>query len=232
LAGLAKTQPPRVEDASPRRPDWNPAPWRPGTIRGVVLHAPRVTARAPFAGLLATPPACRIRPRFPAVAQQGTTPPSLDGKPLMPLVLILNGPNLNLLGKRQPEIYGRETLDDVGRDCAALGDQLGLETSVRQSNHEGQIVDWIHEARETAQGIVINPGALTHTSIAILDALHAFEGPVIEVHISNVHKRESFRHHSYVSLRADGIIVGCGTEGYRLALRRLATLLNVTPPPP
>jgi 3-dehydroquinate dehydratase II len=144
----------------------------------------------------------------------------------MPLVLILNGPNLNLLGKRQPEIYGRETLADVDRDCAALGSQLGLDTRLLQSNHEGQIVDWIHEARETAQAIVINPGALTHTSVAILDALHAFEGPVIEVHISNVHKRESFRHHSYVSLRADGIIVGCGTEGYRLALRRIATLLG------
>ncbi|WP_210528014.1 type II 3-dehydroquinate dehydratase [Rubellimicrobium arenae] len=144
----------------------------------------------------------------------------------MPLVLILNGPNLNLLGKRQPEIYGRETLADVERDCAALGQDLGLQTRLLQSNHEGQIVDWIHEARETAQGIVINPGALTHTSVAILDALHAFEGPVIEVHISNVHKRESFRHHSYVSLRADGIIVGCGTQGYQLALRRLATLLT------
>jgi len=150
----------------------------------------------------------------------------------MPLVLILNGPNLNLLGKRQPEIYGRETLADVDRDCAALGTQLGLETSLRQSNHEGQIVDWIHEARETAVGIVINPGALTHTSVAILDALHAFEGPVIEVHISNVHKREDFRHHSYVSLRADGIIVGCGTQGYGLALRRIGTLLAATPPQP
>ncbi len=145
---------------------------------------------------------------------------------MMPLVLILNGPNLNLLGKRQPEIYGRETLEDVARDCAALGQGLGLETRLLQSNHEGQIVDWIHEARETAQGIVINPGALTHTSVAILDALHAYEGPVIEVHISNVHKRESFRHHSYVSLRADGVIVGCGTQGYQLALRRVATLLG------
>ena len=145
---------------------------------------------------------------------------------MMPLVLILNGPNLNLLGKRQPEIYGRETLEDVARDCAALGSRLGLGTDLCQSNHEGQIVDWIHEARETAQGIVINPGAFTHTSVAILDALHAYEGPVIEVHISNVHKRESFRHHSYVSLRADGVIVGCGTQGYQLALRRVATLLG------
>jgi 3-dehydroquinate dehydratase-2 len=150
----------------------------------------------------------------------------------MSLVLILNGPNLNLLGLRQPEIYGRETLADVDRDCAALGGQLGLQTRLLQSNHEGQIIDWIHEGRGTAQGIVINPGAFTHTSVAILDALHAFEGPVIEVHISNVHKREDFRHHSYVSLRADGIIVGCGTQGYQLALRRLATLLGATPPPP
>jgi len=144
----------------------------------------------------------------------------------MPLVLILNGPNLNLLGQRQPEVYGRETLADVERDCAALGQDLGLDTRLLQSNHEGQIVDWIHEARQTAHGIIINPGAFTHTSIAILDALHAFDGPVMEVHISNVHKRESFRHHSYVSLRADGVIVGCGVQGYQLALRRLATLIG------
>ncbi|PZQ51536.1 MAG: type II 3-dehydroquinate dehydratase [Rhodovulum sulfidophilum] len=139
-------------------------------------------------------------------------------------VYILNGPNLNLLGKRQPEIYGRETLADVERDCGALGDELGLRTRFLQSNWEGQIVDWIHEARDAASGIVINPGAFTHTSIAILDALNAFDGVVIEVHISNVHKRESFRHHSYISLRADGVIVGCGTQGYQLALRRVAGL--------
>lgn len=139
-------------------------------------------------------------------------------------VYILNGPNLNLLGKRQPEIYGRETLADVERDCGALGDELGLRTRFLQSNWEGQIVDWIHEARDAASAIVINPGAFTHTSVAILDALNAFDGVVIEVHISNVHKRESFRHHSYVSLRADGIIVGCGTQGYQLALRRVAGL--------
>lgn len=144
----------------------------------------------------------------------------------MPLVLILNGPNLNLLGKRQPEIYGRETLADVDRACTGLGEEMGLATRLLQSNHEGQIVDWIHEARETAQGIVINPGALSHTSVAVLDALSAFEGPVIEVHISNIHKRESFRHHSFVSLRAEGVIAGCGTEGYLLALRRIATLLG------
>jgi 3-dehydroquinate dehydratase-2 len=141
-------------------------------------------------------------------------------------VLILNGPNLNLLGQRQPEVYGRETLADVERDCAGLAAELGLELRFLQSNWEGQIVDWIHEGRESASAIVINPGALTHTSVAVLDALNAFEGPVIEVHIPNVHRRESFRHRSYVSLRADGIVVGCGTQGYQLALRRVAVLVG------
>lgn len=140
------------------------------------------------------------------------------------IIDILNGPNLNLLGQRQPEVYGRETLADVEAACAALAADLGVQVRFRQSNHEGQIVDWIHEARETAGAIVINPAAYTHTSVAILDALKAFDGPVIEVHISNVHQREPFRHHSYVSLRADGVIAGCGTEGYLLALRRVASL--------
>jgi 3-dehydroquinate dehydratase-2 len=138
-------------------------------------------------------------------------------------IYILNGPNLNLLGKRQPEIYGYDTLADVEANCRALlPEGYGLE--MLQSNWEGQIIDWIHEAREKACGIAINPGAFTHTSVAILDALNAFEGPVIEVHISNVHKRESFRHHSYVSLRADGVIAGLGIEGYEAATRRLLTL--------
>lgn len=144
---------------------------------------------------------------------------------MTPLIYILNGPNLNLLGKRQPHIYGHETLEDVARDCATLAAELGVETRFLQSNAEGQIIDWIHQAREDGAGIVINPAAYTHTSVAILDALNAFDGPVIEIHISNVHKREAFRHHSYVSLRADGVIAGCGTEGYRLALRRVATLI-------
>lgn len=146
--------------------------------------------------------------------------------PTAKLVYILNGPNLNLLGHRQPDIYGRETLDDVADACAALAEDLGLTIRFLQSNHEGQLVDWIHEARGQAAGIVINPAAYTHTSVAILDALNAFEGPVLEVHISNVHKRESFRHHSYVSLRAEGVIAGCGTEGYQLALRRMKTLVT------
>jgi 3-dehydroquinate dehydratase-2 len=140
-------------------------------------------------------------------------------------IYILNGPNLNLLGLRQPEIYGRETLEDVAQDCGALAEELGLTIRFLQSNHEGQLVDWIHEARTGGVGIIINPAAYTHTSVAILDALNAFEGPVLEVHISNVHKREAFRHHSYVSLRAEGVIAGFGTEGYRLALRRMKTLV-------
>lgn len=140
-------------------------------------------------------------------------------------VFILNGPNLNLLGQRQPEIYGAETLDDVAASCAGLAADLGLELRFHQSNHEGQIIDWIHQARLSAQAIIINPAAYTHTSVAILDALNAFDGPVFEVHISNVHKREAFRHHSYVSARADGVIAGFGTEGYLLALRRVASLL-------
>lgn len=142
------------------------------------------------------------------------------------LVYVLNGPNLNLLGKRQPHIYGHETLADVEAECRKLAAELGLEIRFHQSNREYEIIDWIHEARETAGGIVINPAAFTHTSVAILDALNTFEGSVIEVHISNVHKREAFRHHSYVSLRADGVIAGLGTQGYTLALRRVARLID------
>ena len=140
-------------------------------------------------------------------------------------VTLLNGPNLNLLGLRQPEIYGRETLADVVAKVTALADELGLGVRALQSNHEGQLVDWIQESRGTSAGIIINPGAYSHTSVAILDALNAFDGVVLEVHISNIHKREAFRHHSFVSSRAEGVIAGFGTEGYLLALRRMATLL-------
>ncbi len=140
-------------------------------------------------------------------------------------VLVLNGPNLNLLGQRQPEIYGRETLEDVAQNLADLAEDLGLAIRHLQSNHEGQLIDWIQEARQSASGIIINPGAYSHTSVGLLDALNAYDGPVIEVHISNIHKREVFRHHSYISQRADGVIAGCGTEGYLLALRRIRSLL-------
>src|ERR1700730_4517586 len=138
------------------------------------------------------------------------------------IAYVLNGPNLNLLGKRQPYIYGQETLADVEADCRRVAGELGLELRFHQSNREYEIIDWIHEARETAGGIVINPAAFTHTSVAILDALNTFEGVVIEVHISNVHKREEFRHHSFVSGRADGVIAGFGTQGYTLGLQRIA----------
>ena len=141
-------------------------------------------------------------------------------------VFLLNGPNLNLLGKRQPEIYGATTLADVEAQSEKLASQLGLTLRCLQSNREYELIDWVHEAREQAAAIVINPAAFTHTSVALLDALNAFEGPVVEVHISNVHKRESFRHHSYVSLRADGVIAGCGVQGYELALRHVASLLD------
>lgn len=142
------------------------------------------------------------------------------------LIYILNGPNLNLLGLREPEIYGPDTLEDVEAMCREVGRGFGLVPRLMQSNHEGELVDWIHDARDEAGGIIINPAAYTHTSVAILDALHTFAGPVLEVHISNVHKREPFRHHSFVSQRADGVIAGFGVEGYALAMRRMGTLMG------
>ncbi|MBD3626308.1 MAG: type II 3-dehydroquinate dehydratase [Rhodobacteraceae bacterium] len=144
----------------------------------------------------------------------------------MPSVLVLNGPNLNLLGTRQPEIYGAETLADVAARCTEAAGRLGLSADVRQSNHEGELVTWIQEARQSAAGIVINPAAYSHTSVAILDALNMFDGPVIEVHISNIHKREAFRHHSFVSSRADAVIAGAGTQGYLFGIERIAALLG------
>ncbi len=141
-------------------------------------------------------------------------------------IFVINGPNLNLLGLRQPEIYGAETLADVVAGLQVLAGELGLVVDAMQSNHEGEIVEMIHTARKDAAGIIINPGAYSHTSVAILDALNAYEGPVLEVHISNIHKREAFRHHSFVSARADGVIAGFGTMGYGLALRRMAAVLG------
>ncbi len=144
----------------------------------------------------------------------------------MPTIFVLNGPNLNLLGKREPEIYGRDTLADVETSCRATGARLGLEIRFHQSNREYELIDWIHEARETAAGIVINPAAFTHTSVAIHDALAMCACPILEVHISNVHRREPFRHHSYVSSVASGVIAGFGIQGYDLALQRVARLLE------
>jgi 3-dehydroquinate dehydratase-2 len=141
-------------------------------------------------------------------------------------VLVLNGPNLNMLGKRQPKIYGRETLADVEKACRAEAARLGLTIEFAQSNHEGALVDLIQAAREKNSAIVVNAGAYTHTSVALLDALNAAELPAVEVHISNIYKRESFRHHSYISPAAVGVIAGLGTQGYLLALQALARLLK------
>lgn len=141
-------------------------------------------------------------------------------------VFILNGPNLNLLGVRQPEIYGSETLADVEADCRALAAELGLSVRFHQSNREYEIIDWIHEARTGACAIIINPAAFTHTSVAILDALKMCTCPIMEVHISNVHQREAFRHHSFVSAAATAVMAGCGTHGYQLALRHVARLVG------
>ena len=143
-------------------------------------------------------------------------------------VVVLNGPNLNLLGEREPEVYGRETLADVEALCAKAAAEAGLALDFRQSNHEGVLVDAIHEVRSSAAGIVVNAGALTHTSISLRDALAAVSVPVIEVHISNVHAREAFRHHSDLSAVADGVIVGCGTQGYELAIARVAALVRAS----
>ncbi|HVY12130.1 MAG TPA: type II 3-dehydroquinate dehydratase [Alphaproteobacteria bacterium] len=141
-----------------------------------------------------------------------------------PTILILNGPNLNLLGTREPEIYGSTTLDAIESECQEAADELRVAIDFRQSNHEGELVDWIQQAREKYSGIIINAGAFSHTSVAILDALNACGLPVIEVHISNIYRREAFRQHSYVSQAATGIICGLGPVGYVLALEAMATM--------
>nr|WP_314872273.1 type II 3-dehydroquinate dehydratase [uncultured Pseudomonas sp.] len=145
---------------------------------------------------------------------------------MTPRILVLNGPNLNLLGTREPEQYGRETLADLANSCADSARDLGLEIEFRQTNHEGELIDWIHAARSRCVGVVINPGAWTHTSVAIRDALVASELPVIEVHLSNVHKREPFRHISFVSSIAVGVICGLGSHGYRMALAHFGQMFG------
>lgn len=137
-------------------------------------------------------------------------------------IYILNGPNLNLLGTREPAVYGTETLDDLRRRCEAKAEARGVSIDFRQSNHEGDLVDWVQEARTKSLGLIINAGAYTHTSVAILDALQVLEVPVIEVHLSNIFRRDAFRHHSYVSLGAKGVICGLGVRGYELAIDALA----------
>ncbi|MCL4765765.1 MAG: type II 3-dehydroquinate dehydratase [Hyphomicrobiaceae bacterium] len=144
-------------------------------------------------------------------------------------VYVLNGPNLNMLGLREPSIYGAETLAGVQRRTEARAELLGLEVDFRQSNVEGELVTWIQQAREAASGIILNAGAYTHTSLALLDALNAAELPAIEVHLSNVFRRESFRHHSFISLGARGVICGFGPKVYELALEAMAEILGQQP---
>lgn len=143
-----------------------------------------------------------------------------------PMIIVLNGPNMNMLGLRQPELYGAATLDDVEQLCAEVADGLDLAIDFRQSNLEGELVSWVQESRTRAQGIVINPAGYTTTSIALMDALLAVDLPVIEVHITNIHRREEFRQHSYVSKAAVGVIAGLGVRGYALALQAMAGLLE------
>jgi 3-dehydroquinate dehydratase-2 len=137
-------------------------------------------------------------------------------------LLLVNGPNLNLLGSREPELYGSATLADVEKLAVATAAEFGLEMRTVQSNHEGVLIDAIHESRFDCCGVVINPGAFTHTSIAIADALTAVDLPVAEVHVTNIHRRESFRHHSYVSAVADMVVAGAGVLGYQIAVQYLA----------
>jgi len=149
------------------------------------------------------------------------TPARLSRVP-RPVIAVLNGPNLNLLGSRQPEVYGCDTLADVERRCRERADALGFDVDARQSNHEGELVTWAQELRTTA-GIVVNAGAYTHTSVALRDALVLAQGPLVEVHLSNVHAREPFRHHSYLSDIAAAVIVGCGVAGYEFAVEVVAS---------
>ncbi|MBO6949474.1 MAG: type II 3-dehydroquinate dehydratase [Rhodospirillales bacterium] len=141
-------------------------------------------------------------------------------------ILILNGPNLNMLGTREPEIYGSETLADVEARCRSRAETLGVEIDFRQSNIEGELVGWIQDARTSASGIIINAAAYTHTSVALLDALNTCDMPIVEVHLSNIHQRESFRHKSYIARAADGMICGLGSLGYELALEAVAKRLD------
>jgi 3-dehydroquinate dehydratase-2 len=158
------------------------------------------------------------RRRFAWPDGRSINEPDSRGEGMAERILVLNGPNLNMLGRREPDVYGHETLDDVRTLVAGHAAMLGIEIDFRQSNLEGELVSWIQEAADATDGIVINAGAYTHTSIAILDALRAVGLPTVEVHLSNVYARESFRHHSYISLAADGVICGFGPQGYLLAL--------------
>ncbi|MCZ6466774.1 MAG: type II 3-dehydroquinate dehydratase [Alphaproteobacteria bacterium] len=147
---------------------------------------------------------------------------------MAPTILVLNGPNLNILGTREPDVYGHETMAEIEAACAKRASALGLTVEFRQSNNEGELVDWIQGARNGYAGLIVNAGAYTHTSVALLDALLACDVPVIEVHLSNIFQREDFRHHSYVSKAARGLICGFGGFGYEMALDAAARMLETT----
>jgi 3-dehydroquinate dehydratase-2 len=150
--------------------------------------------------------------------------------PSFPTVLVLNGPNLGRLGTREPTVYGTTTYAELAALCERGGADLGLAVDVRQTEHEGELLTWLHQAAESGVPVVLNAGAWTHTSVALGDACAMLTAPLIEVHISNVHRREAFRHHSYVSAHATGVIVGLGVEGYVLALSWLSSTLGAVPP--
>ncbi len=162
---------------------------------------------------------CPFRPS--AAENLRAAPKELMAKP----IYVLNGPNLNMLGLREPAVYGHESLADLEKRAKARAKAVGLAIEFRQSNDEGELVTWIQEARDKAQGIILNAGAYSHTSIAILDALQAAELPVIEVHLSNIFRREEYRQHSFISLAAKGVICGLGPKGYELALEAMAEML-------
>lgn len=162
-----------------------------------------------------------------AAARHPCYAPGMSPSPTLKLIAVLNGPNMNMLGLRQPHLYGSATLDDVEALCAETAEQLDLAIDFRQTNGEGELISWVQECRGRAAGIIINPAGFSHTSIALMDALLASELPVIEVHVTNIHRREEFRHHSYVSKAATGVICGLGINGYALALSAMADLLEV-----
>jgi 3-dehydroquinate dehydratase-2 len=162
-----------------------------------------------------------------AAARHPCYAPGMSPTPILQLIAVLNGPNMNMLGLRQPHIYGRATLDDVETLCAEAAEQLDLAIDFRQTNAEGELISWVQECRGRAAGIIINPAGFSHTSIALMDALLAVELPVIEVHVTNVHRREEFRQTSYVSRVATGVICGLGINGYALALSAMADLVEV-----
>lgn len=193
-----------------------------GACPQAASRSPPPLLRLPLLGTVAYNGRNRQPSRLPFTVTAGA-----DTQKMPNTVYVLNGPNLNLLGMREPSLYGHATLADVEKLCRATAQRFGLGVEFRQSNHEGQIIDWIQQARaEKAVGLLINPAGFTTTSISILDALYTLEVPVIEIHITNIHARESFRHDSYVSKVARAVICGFGAEGYALAISGLAALIG------